>query len=78
MTADNSIGQAAPDEGAASPRFSRAAVDLVVMVDSPDHVYYRKPGRIADIVDGWGDEPLVRSTTVIDRSSGLTSTWRAE
>ncbi|BBX82149.1 hypothetical protein [Mycolicibacterium aubagnense] len=83
---DNPIEQAVPDEGAASQRAQRRVVfgsttpvNIVVTVDSPDHEFYRRPGRVADVISDYdrsGPTPSVRSVTVIATADGTTSTWR--
>lgn len=48
------------------------------MVEGQNHVYFRRPSRIADRVNALGDPFMapIRSVVVIDKLSGLTSTWR--
>lgn len=48
-------------------------VDVTVIVDSGAHVLWRKPRMLAD---GVGGVAAVRSVVALDRSTGLTSTWR--
>jgi hypothetical protein len=75
---DDSSQQAVPDEGAASPRLPDfTPVNIVVTVDSPNHVFYKRPSVPATIIANSDAGTPVLSVTVIDTASGLTSTWRA-
>lgn len=53
-------------------------MDVFLTVDNADHVYYRRPMKVA-IALLYGDPgpgTRVRTVTVLDRSTGLTSTYR--
>lgn len=53
-------------------------VNLVVLVEGQNHLYFRHPSKLADLLtyEGGPVGCLVRSVTVIDQLSGLTSTYR--
>ena len=55
-------------------------IDVVIYADGPDNELYRRPNRVADILESnWrGTEIAVRSVVVIDKTTGLTSTYRSE
>lgn len=58
-----------------STTFSEA--DMVLLVDGQNHLYFRRPSRVADLVNSTPTTRApIRSVVVIDRNSGLTSTWR--
>lgn len=50
-------------------------IDIHVTVDDADHLYYRRPHRVVEHLVAAGMEQ-VRSVTVLDRSTGLTSVFR--
>ncbi|MGD9622177.1 MAG: hypothetical protein AB7G47_19315 [Mycolicibacterium sp.] len=53
-------------------------IDIYVTVDDADHVFYRKPNRAADALASATGAGVVRSVTVLDRSTGLTSNYRSD
>ncbi|MEB3023050.1 MULTISPECIES: hypothetical protein [Mycolicibacter] len=48
-------------------------IDIQVTVDDADHLFFRRPRRVVDAMTAAGIDG-VRSVTVLDRSTGLTST----
>ncbi|WP_156751355.1 hypothetical protein [Mycobacterium sp. 1245111.1] len=50
-------------------------MDVYVIVDSVEHPAFRRPGRVTVAVDDAELGPI-RTVTVLDRDSGLTSTAR--
>lgn len=63
------------------PSTTYGDADMVLMVQGQNHVYFRRPGRVADLVNNSapiavGVAAPIRSVTVIDTETGLTSQWR--
>lgn len=51
--------------------------DVVIMVDGQDHLFFRRVGAAAKALGATARTPVpIRSVTVIDKGSGLTSQWR--
>ncbi|WP_396902720.1 hypothetical protein [Mycolicibacterium sp.] len=52
-------------------------MDVFLVVDDPNHEFYRKPWKAADVLNSHlGSVTAVRSVTVLDNNRGITSTYR--